>query len=224
MPISINLLAEAQAVEEMRRKDPVKRAIWIGGFVVFVVLLASATLQFKIMAARSEVSGLQAQWKAIEKRVQEVNNHRNNTRDLEHRLAAIDQFTTNRMLWGSTLNALQYIPMDGVQLGNLRTEQTFTLNEAPRARGGDSAASSGKGNSVTEKILVTLEGKDFKEGEPVQKYKMALANHPYFESKLQKTREIQLTSLSAPQLEGSRTFRTFGMQLFFEDKERRLNE
>src|SRR5688572_29925982 len=99
MPIRMNLLAESQAAEEMRRKDPVKRSIWIGGFVVFVVLLAGATLQFKIIAARSDVSGLQTQWKAIEKRVQEVNDHRNNTRELEHKLSALDQFTTNRMLW-----------------------------------------------------------------------------------------------------------------------------
>ena len=42
MPIRINLLAEAQAAEEMRRKDPVKRAVWIGGFVIFLVLLADA--------------------------------------------------------------------------------------------------------------------------------------------------------------------------------------
>ena len=29
MAIRINLLAESQAAEEMRRKDPVKRAVWI---------------------------------------------------------------------------------------------------------------------------------------------------------------------------------------------------
>ena len=61
MPIRINLLAEAQAAEEMRRKDPVKRAVWIGGFAVFVVLLCAATLQFKIIVAKSEVSGLRSQ-------------------------------------------------------------------------------------------------------------------------------------------------------------------
>src|SRR6185295_3695795 len=106
MPIRINLLAEAQAAEEMRRKDPVKRSIWIGAFLVFVVLLVSVTLQFKIIQARSEVSAVQATWKSIEKPFQEVNDHRNRKIELEKRLAALDQFTTNRTLWATALDAL----------------------------------------------------------------------------------------------------------------------
>src|SRR4051812_49487678 len=116
MPLCINLLAEAQAAEEMRRKDPVKRAVWIGGFVVFVVLLCAATLQFKIMTERSEVHSLEVSWKAIEKRVKEVNDHRASTHDVELKLAALDQFTTNRLLWATALNALQQTPVPGVQI------------------------------------------------------------------------------------------------------------
>src|ERR1044071_4010180 len=151
MPIRINLLAEAQAAEEMRRKDPVKRSIWIGGFIVFVVLLISATLQFKIIATRSEVGALQASWKTIEKQVQEVNEHRNSTRDIEKKLSAIDQFTTNRMLWANALNALQHTPVTGVQFVHLRTEQVFALNENSK-RTNDTSSARGKGPSVTEHI------------------------------------------------------------------------
>ena len=38
MPIRINLLAEAQAAEEMRRRDPVKRALWGASIVVVGVI------------------------------------------------------------------------------------------------------------------------------------------------------------------------------------------
>ena len=41
MPIHINLLAEAQAAEELRRRDPVKRAIFIGISLVIVALMWS---------------------------------------------------------------------------------------------------------------------------------------------------------------------------------------
>ena len=34
----INLLAEAQAAEELRRRDPVKRATWLGAFLVAAIL------------------------------------------------------------------------------------------------------------------------------------------------------------------------------------------
>ena len=219
MPIRINLLAEAQAAEEMRRKDPVKRAIWVGGFVVFLVLLAGATLQFKIIAARSDVSALQAQWKNIEKKVQEINDQRNLTRDLEHKLSALDQYTTNRMLWANAFNALQHIPYEQVQLINIRTDQSFTLIESPR-RTNDAGAVVGKGPSVSEKISIIVEGKDY--GDKVQTFKQSLADHAYFDTRLHKTNKIQLTSLSAPQLELGRAYRAFGLQLFFEEKERHL--
>jgi hypothetical protein len=227
MPIRINLLAEAQAAEEMRRKDPVKRAIWIGAFVVFLVRLSSFTLQFKIMATRAEVSSLKMCWKTIEKQVQDINEHRNATRQLEQRISALDQFTTNRMLWASALNALQYTPVEGVELVRVRSEQTFLLNEGSRPRTNEHGiVVQGKPPTVTEKILLTIEAKDFSTGlsDLVPQYKQALASYPYFHAHLQKTNTVQLTSLSAPQTEVGRTFRAFGMQLFFEEKERRLYE
>ncbi|HWN93586.1 MAG TPA: hypothetical protein VNT99_01025 [Methylomirabilota bacterium] len=222
MPIRINLLAEAQAAEEQRRKDPVKRSIWVGGFLVFLVLLVSITLQFKIMAVRSEVSGLQQSWKSIEKQVQEVNDHRNKKNALEQKLSALDQFTTNRLLWANALDALQHTPIPDVQLIRVRTEQVFALNESAPGRGGESAAA--KPQTVTERTLVTLEGKDYLNGDQVPKFKDAIANHAYFQSYLEKTNKVQLTSLSGPQTESGRTFREFGLQLFFQDKERHLYE
>jgi len=227
MPIRINLLAETQAAEEMRRKDPVKRTIWIGAFIVFLVLLCSFTLQFKIMATRAEVSSLKISWKTIEKQVQDINEHRNATRQLEQKLSALDQFTTNRMLWANALNALQYTPVDGIELVRVRSEQIFRLNEGSRSKTNEyGIVVHGKPPTVTEKIVLTIEAKDFSTGlgDQVPQYKQTLANYPYFQAHLQKTNTVQLTSLSAPQTEVGRSFRAFGMQLFFEEKERRLYE
>jgi hypothetical protein len=222
MPIRINLLAEAQAAEEMRRKDPVKRAVWIGGFIVFLVLLCAMTLQFKIIVAKSEVSGLQRSWKGIEKQVTEINDHRNNGRELEQKLSALNQFTTNRMLWAPALNAFQYTPVDGVQLVRVHAEQTFTVNgdAKPGPDGKPRAA------SVTEKTVVSVDGRDFsaRPGDQVPRFKQSLASNNYFESALQKTNKIQLTSQTAPQFELGRSFVGFELKMFFEEKERRLYE
>lgn len=227
MPIRINLLAEAQAAEEMRRKDPVKRAVWIGGFVVFVVLLCAATLQCKIMAARSEVNTFEVSWKRIESKVKEINDHRNNTRDLEQKLSALDQFTTNRLLWAAALNALQYVSVDGVQVMRLRAEQTFSVNEGGKARTPDAGgAAAGRPATVTEHVVLSVEGRDYsaQPGEHVPTLKQSLVNYPYFQENLQKTNKVQLTSQTAPQGEANRQFVSFGLQLFFQDKERRLYE
>jgi hypothetical protein len=216
------LLAEAQALEEQRRKDPVKRAIWIGGFVVFSVLLWSATLQFKIMAVRSDVGSTDVKWKSIEKQVMEVNDHRNRTRELESKLSALNQFITNRVLWAKTLDAMQHTPVDGVQLVRLRSEQSFQVNEGVRPAGPAGAGAPAKAApTVTEKVTLTLEGKDYSltPGEQVPRYKQSLVSVPALASLLQK-----LTSQSAPQTELGRTYVAFGLQLFFEQKDRRLYE
>ena len=220
MPIRINLLAEAQAAEEMRRKDPVKRSIWVGAFVVAVVLIIGATLQCKIIAVRSEVSSLQMRWKTIESQVQEVNDQRNKKRDIDQKLSALDQFTTNRLLWANALNALQHTPVANVQLTRMHTEQVFALNEGPAPRNGETP----KPASVIEKTVVMLEGRDYLNGEQVPKFKESVASQPYFQEHLQQTNKVQLTSLSAPQMDGGRRYRDFGLQLFFQEKERRLHE
>jgi Tfp pilus assembly protein PilN len=226
MPIRINLLAEAQAAEEMRRKDPVKRSIWVGSFLVFLVLLWGFSLQVKIMVTRSEMSALNVKWKSIEAKVQEINDHRNSTRQLEQKLSALDQFTTNRMLWANALNALQHIPAEGVQVVRVHSEQTFHVNEGTRAKTNKTSVIPARPATVTERINLEVEGRDYSPlpGDQVPKYKDFLAGHPYFEANLQRTNKVQLTSQSAPQSEAGRTYVAFGLQLSFEQKERRLYE
>ena len=55
MPIRINLLAEAQALEDLRRRDPVKRASWAGLLLVLLVLVWISSLQLKAMIARGGI-------------------------------------------------------------------------------------------------------------------------------------------------------------------------
>lgn len=206
----------------MRRKDPVKRAIWIGGFVIFLVLLGSATLQFKIIVAKAEASRLSSNWKEIEKQVQDVTDHRARTRELEAKLAALNQFTTNRMLWAAAFDALQRTPVDGVELVRVHTEQTFVQHEGTRPNAEGKGVT--KPATATERTVLTLEGRDFSPqlGSQVPRFKQSLAAAPYFEAALQKTNSIQLMSQTAPQNEAGRAYVGFGFKLHFEEKERHL--
>lgn len=208
----------------MRRKDPVKRAIWIGGFIVFLVLLGSATLQFKIIVARSEASSLQTRWREIEKQVMDVTGHRARTRELEQKLAALDQFTTNRMLWALALDALQRTPVEGVELVRINTEQKFTYDAGARPNADGKGVT--KPATATEHTVLTLDGRDYsaQAGSQVPRFKQSLASSPYFEAMLQKTNSIQLMSQTAPQSEAGRAFVGFGFKLHYEEKERRLYE
>jgi hypothetical protein len=238
MPIRLNLLAEDLEQEELRRKNPVKQAIWVCGFVLFLVLLWGLTVFLKIIVAKAEVSSLETKWKQIEKSVKQVDEARKRKRDMEGKLSALTQFTTNRFLWANALDSLQQTCVDNVELVRLKVEQVYALNEpvkAPVAAPGGPVPPSAAGPAAAakpalavERIVVALEGRDYgpRAGEQVPRYKESLLSFPYFQAHLQRTNSIQLTSLSAPQVDAAKkaAYIQFGLQLNFQEKERRLYE
>jgi hypothetical protein len=244
MPIRINLLAEDQELEEMRRRNPVKRALWVSGFVLFLVLLWGLTLFLKILVAGSEVASFDSRWKQMEKSVKQVEDGRRLNRELQRKLSALAQFTTNRFLWANALDALQQTCVENAQLVRVKVEQIYVQNDplkaappvplaaaampAPANPPVPAAPAPAKPAVAVEKIVVSLEGRDYgsRTGEQVPRYKESLLAFPFFQSHLQKTNSIMLTSLSAPQTDPIKktAFVQFGLQLNFQEKERRLYE
>jgi hypothetical protein len=226
MPIRINLLAEAQAAEELRRKDPVKRGAVLAVLLVLLELCWSSTRQVKIMAAKGELNSLESKWQAIEKNYQKaVDNHRKEL-DAEEKLAALQQYTTNRLLWGTTLNAFQQTLMgvDQIQVVRLKTEQSYVLNEEAKKPSETSKPGAKAVAASTEKVNLTIEALDFspQPGGQVNKFKEAITTVPYFHQILQKTNGVLLTSLSAPQLgpAGRTPYVLFTLQCFLPEKVR----
>jgi hypothetical protein len=226
MPIRINLLAEAQAAEELRRKDPVKRGAVLAVLLVLLELCWSSTRQFKIMAAKGELNSLETKWQAIEKNYQKaVDDHRKEL-EAEEKLAALQQYTTNRLLWGTTLNAFQQTLMgvDQIQVVRLKTEQSYVLNEEAKKPSETSKPGAKAVAASTEKVNLTIEALDFspQPGGQVNKFKEAITTVPYFHQILQKTNGVLLTSLSAPQLgpAGRTPYVLFTLQCFLPEKVR----
>ncbi|MFA6545335.1 MAG: hypothetical protein WCS99_13035, partial [Limisphaerales bacterium] len=67
MPIRLNLLAEEQYLAEVRRRDPVKRAAWMGGFFVLLMLFWWGWLLFSERNAADAKAGHVAAFERIEK-------------------------------------------------------------------------------------------------------------------------------------------------------------
>ena len=61
MPIRINLLAETQAAENLRRRDPVKRFAYVGALLAAAALAVSSWFQLKVMLANKDLAQVQAQ-------------------------------------------------------------------------------------------------------------------------------------------------------------------
>ena len=225
MPICINLLSEAKATEELRRKDPVKRGIFIAGFIVFLVVLWSSTLQFKIIAASSELKRLDARWKEIEKNYQAAIDTRKKSSDVDTKLAALQNLTTNRFLWGTALNAVQQTlnGIEDVQVTRMKSEQAYQQIEEIKARRDAGRAAPGRPATSVEKISITLDAVDrgSQPGGSVSRFKETIASVPYFEKNLTKTNGVLLTSLSAPQNGPSGQPQVlFTVQCFFPEKVR----
>ena len=224
MPIHINLLAEAQAAEELRRKDPVKRALWIAGFVIFLVLLWSSTLQLKVMTSRSILTGLESKWTSIEKGYEQAVNVRKQYTEVEQKLIALQQLTTNRFLWGTTLDALQKTIVDDVQLVRIRGEQSYALSEETKAKPADPKGPPVKSGTATERVTLTLEARDSspRPGDQVNKLKEVISKNEYFQNHLQKTNGVMLTSLGPPQLDftARSSFVMFTLQCYYPEKVR----
>src|SRR5208282_1090636 len=98
MPIRINLLAEAQAAEELRRRDPVKRMIYCGAFLVALMLVWSSSLQLKAMLAKKDVSDRQTEIQTHTNEFEQVQADQKKMADVKGKLDSLKKMTASRFL------------------------------------------------------------------------------------------------------------------------------
>jgi hypothetical protein len=224
MPIRINLLAEAKAEEEMRRRDPVKRAIWAGAILTGLFLLWSGYLQYRIIAGGRQLAAIDDQLSVQSKQYDTITLKERNRTDISRKLVDLQRIHTNRFLWGSVLNALQQSVVSDVQLVAFRGEQRYFTTDEVKAKVNEAGKITvfAKPGGVTERIHLEFDAKDSSPtpGDKVGVYKAALANAPFFQSLLGKTNEINLRSLSPPALDGEsgKTMVMFTLDCRFPDR------
>lgn len=200
MPIRINLLSEVQAEEELRRRDPVKRAIFIGIFLVALSLawFSSVWLETKIaLKTKTQVDS------EIQSHTEEYNRALADLKKIaegQRRINSLQQLNTNRFLQGNMLNSLQKIYVPNVQITRLKLEQNYSLKEGSAPQTNGTSVVAGRPTTATEKITLTLDAKDFSSnaGDQVNRYKEILTKNDYFSKNLLPS-GTRLSNLSAPQ-------------------------
>jgi len=145
MAIKINLLADQIANEELRRRDPVKRAALVSALLVILVLFYSLMLQFKVVIARSELATYETRLKSVEETSKQVKTDRALTGDVEKKIAALERFSRNRFLWGSALDAMQRTIIPSIRLTQMQSEQKYAQLEPNKF--------------FTTNVIVTLEAR-----------------------------------------------------------------
>jgi hypothetical protein len=215
MPIRLNLLAEAQALEDLRRRDPVKRAIWTAACLVVLLLAWAMYLQFGAMIAKMDLSRMEARLASHTNEFRVVLDNQKKLADANQRLDALRQFSANRFLQGNLLNALQQAALLDVQLTRFRCDQAYVQADETKA----GAAS---GRTATEKILLSLEARDTSSptpGDQVNQFKKAIMDCPYFQNALGKTNQPRLVSLSPPRTTtDGKPFVSFAFECRFADR------
>jgi len=207
MPIRINLLADAQAAAEQRRKNPVKRGIWVGSFLVCVVALWIVKLQLDIFYEQKNFSHVETDWKGRLAKYSTVTNEQVRIGEVEGKLAKLQGLSTNRFLWAPVFNALQKTLVDNVQVTRLKGEQAYQKGE-------------GKRPDEIEKITLVIEAKDLKPSDQTYtKYKENLATSDFFSKRLQRrdgfVMDGTLGALTVDPLDPTRQFVTFTLASHF---------
>jgi hypothetical protein len=203
MPIRLNLLAEAQAAEDLRRRDPVKRVLWLAGLVIALMLAWSSFLQLRVTLASSEVTGIEAQMGARTNEFRKVLDNQKKAVEIDNKLRVLRQLAANRFLNGTLLNAFQQTSVEDVQLIRLRVGQLYNTVEGTKTRtNDDNVVIKGRPPTTTEKIVLNVEGMDLSSGagDQVNRFKSVLLSNAYFRDMLTKTNPVNLKSLSPPQV------------------------
>lgn len=212
MPIHINLLAEAQAAEELRRHDPVKRAVFIGAFLVALALMWSGIVKINTFLEQERYAGVREAINAQTNNFQQVEVNLKKIAAIRLKLTALQKLQADRFLEGNLLDALQHATVGGVQLTHLHLDQSYVFNAGKPAETNDSRVIPGKPATVKEKIVVRLEARDYSAnpGDQVNTFKNAIANQTYFQTMLDTNNGVQLANPpSAPQIDGTRAYVMF---------------
>jgi len=213
-------MAEAQAAEEARRRDPVKLGIWVGIFCVCLVALWIVKMQLDISFANTQLANINADWKKAEPNYQMVTNFYERKKQITAKLDALDQLSTNRFLWAPVLNALQQTMVDNVEVTHLIGSQSILMEDASFVGSGSSKVMIPA--KAAQKIKLTLFARDYNpKSEGYSQFKESLCNSDFFQKVLGRRDGFVLNGALGPLLvdptDPNKQFQNFSLIAVFPD-------
>lgn len=216
MPIHINLLAETKAAEESRRRDPVKRSLFIGISITAIFIAWGMFVEVQVALVNAQVTGINQQVDAHTNNFQVATGNMRKISEAKNKIDALNKLQQARFLQGNLMDALQHATVDGVQLTRLRLSQNYsTIQHEIKGKPGPSLC--------VEDISLRLDARDFSAnpGDQIGKFTDALAGNSYFQAMLGKTNTVHLVGTpSSLQGDGSDHYVTFSLECQFPTKTR----
>ena len=221
MPIRINLLAEAIAAEELRKRDPVKRAAFAGVLLVALSLVWYSSTWLTYMVDKENLNHVQADIDSHTNDYVHVQENIKKIADAQKRLDALEQLNSTRFLQGDLMNALQLTYVSNVKLFHLHVDQSYTASAAVAAKTNSFGVVAGRPAAVTEHVVVQIDARDFSPnpGDQVNHFKDALAQQAYFKAACDPANGVRLLNLSSLQTDAdSKPCVTFSLECRFLDR------
>jgi len=220
--VRINLLAEEQEAAEMRRRDPVRRGVWVAACAVLLMFLWSGYLGLKLWSADSELKLHELEIQTLQKNSSQAIATAKSARDIGRTLDVIKQQATNRFLFAPTLNALQFTTVREIQFHRLKIEQNLATELAVKPVVEEGKADvAGKPATVTEKVVLFIQGKDYDDPQAIDRLVQTIAEHAYFKGNLRHTDPVLLRELQPRQVDPSdpnKTMQLFGIECSFAER------
>jgi hypothetical protein len=224
MPIRINLLAEAQAEEDLRRRDPVKRSLIIGGLTVAAFLVWFSSIWANSVWENRQLTQIDGEIQTRTNEFSQVLTNQKRALEAQRRLEALNKYTASRFLQANLLDAVQKIYVPNVQITRLRLDQNYASTPGLPPVTNNIGVIAGRPGVATERILMTLDAKDSSAnpGDQINRFKEAIASQDYLKGLLDKTNSVRLSAPpSAPQsISDGKFFVMFTLECRFSDKAR----
>jgi len=220
MAIRINLLAEALADEDLRRRDPVKRAIIVGTLLVAIVLVWFSSIWLETLLANKKLGTLDAEIHTRTTEYATVLANQKKSTDMQKRLESLQKLSAARLLQGNLMEAFQKVYTPNVQVTRVRVDQSYISRSGSPGVTNKFGVVPGKPGMSTEHIQILIDAKDLSTnpGDQVNHYKDALMAQPFFKASLDRTNGVRLSNLSAPQTSlDSKPFVVFTLECNFSD-------
>jgi hypothetical protein len=208
MPIQINLLTEALAKEDSRKRDPVKRAIFAAALLVALALVWFSSISLEHMVANNNLARVQSEIQSHTNDYNVVVANLKHITEKQNQLNSLNQLSSARFLQGDLMNALQQLYVSNVCLMRMQIQQSYTPKSS---------------SSIVEHTLLTLDAKDSSPnpGDQVNHCKDAIGQIDFFKSNLDTNEGVKLLNLGAPEsASDSKPFVMFTIECRFSDQTR----
>jgi hypothetical protein len=136
-------------------------------------------------------------------------------------LAALQTHYTNRLVFGSALNALQLAAMDDIQLTRLTLQETVVNTAEKKGISEKNRTVPRQPAFSTEKVSLTLQAKNFAGPEEREKFIEKISSVAYFKEHLRREEPVVLRNHLARQvdpLDPERTFNLFTIECMYPDR------